>query len=46
VSYKPKSAPKPLVFKVVAADDETGEVTLERNGKKVKAKYADLILPE
>ena len=45
VDYKPAKSPKALTFKVVAADDATGAVTLERDGKKVKAKFADLILP-
>lgn len=39
--YKPKNAPKPLEFKVIDADDETGMVVLERDGRKIKAKYDD-----
>lgn len=47
VSYKPPKAPKPLEFTVVAADDEAGTVTLEKNGKTIKnVKFTDLILPE
>jgi len=45
VDYKPAKSPKALTFKVIAADDDAGTVTLERDGKKVKANYADLILP-
>lgn len=45
VEYKPAKSPKALTFKVVEADDDAGTVVLERNGKTVKAKYADLILP-
>ena len=43
VEYKPAKAPKPLKFKVVSADDEAGTVVLERDGKKIKAKFLDLI---
>lgn len=39
--YKPKNAPKRLEFKVVDADDESGMVVLERDGRKIKAKYDD-----
>lgn len=47
VSYKPPKAPKPLEFTVIAADDEAGTVTLEKNGKTIKnVKFTDLILPE
>lgn len=46
VEYKPAKAPKALEFQVVDADDDAGTVVLERDGKKVKAKFADLILPE
>jgi len=45
VDYKPAKSPKALTFKVIAADDDAGTVTLERDGKKVKANYSDLILP-
>lgn len=45
VTYKPPRSPKALEFKVVAADDAAGTLTLERDGKKVKAKYADVVLP-
>ena len=46
VKYKTKRSPKPLTFKIIEANDEAGTVVLEREGKKVKANYADLILPE
>lgn len=39
--YKPKNAPKRLEFKVIDADDESGMVVLERDGRKIKAKYDD-----
>jgi hypothetical protein len=39
--YKPKNAPKPLEFKVIDADDESGMVVLERDGRRIKAKYDD-----
>jgi hypothetical protein len=44
VQYKPLKAPKPLTFKVLSADDAAGTVVLEREGKKIKAKFDDLIL--
>ena len=46
VDYKPARSPKALTFKVVDADDAAGTVVLEKDKKKIKAKYADLILPE
>lgn len=39
--YKPKNVPKRLEFKVIDADDESGMVVLERDGRKIKAKYDD-----
>lgn len=45
VDYKPAKSPKALTFKVIAADDDAGTVTLEKDKKKLKANFADLILP-
>lgn len=45
VTYKPAKSPKALEFKVIAADNATSTMTLERDGKKVKAKYTDVVLP-
>ena len=46
VDYKPAKAPKAMTFKVLEADDESGTVVLERDGKKIKnVKFTDLILP-
>lgn len=46
VEYKPKNAPKPLKFKVVSGDDAAGTVILERDGRRIRAAFADLILPQ
>lgn len=45
VTYKPAKSPKALEFTVVSADDAAGTVVLERDGKKTKAKYVDIVLP-
>lgn len=44
VNYKPAKSPKVLEFTVESADDEAGTVVLVRDGKKLKAKFSDLIL--
>ena len=47
VQYKASNSPKPLKYKVLAADDDAGTVTLDRSGKTFgDIPYSDLILTE